>query len=173
MKENLLKKENFVFEHLPKYAKYLLENKLEEFVTVSIRFAREVDLPLLKPLARIPEPELVKLSVESNRLQLTALANNTVSDFIEMNLDNWAKNQLGVLSDGKAMLDKSDVIAEDLTLAFYIKRKTLSYFLYGYTTNPSVRQLIVNEADQYTSFEELASLKVYFNLQKDKLDGKN
>jgi len=164
-----INKENFKFEHLPKYAKYLLEHKLDEFVVIGIRFARELDLPMMKPLARIPEHELMEMSVESNKLQLNAYINNTIPDYIEMNLKNWIDNKLGNRKDGKGIIDKSEIVAEDLTLAYYIKRKLFTYFLYGYTQNVALRQSIISEMDQCTTYEELASLKVYFEILKEQL----
>ncbi|MES2568123.1 MAG: hypothetical protein V4565_14710 [Bacteroidota bacterium] len=165
--EFFIDKNKFVFEHLPKYAEYLLAHQLDEFVTIGIRFAREIELPLMKPLSKLPEEELVKMSLDSNKLQLQALINNTYADFIEFNLNNWVNNQLGTIKDGKGVVDKSEVLAEDLTLAFYIRRKLFSYFLYGYTQNVSIRQLIINEVDQFTTYEELASLKLFFKMQKE------
>ncbi|MCD6019743.1 MAG: hypothetical protein K0S53_2864 [Bacteroidetes bacterium] len=163
-----INKENFQFEHLPKYAKYLLDHKLDEFVVIGIRFARELDLPMMKPLARIAEHELMEMSKESNKLQLNAYINNTIAEFIELNLKNWVDNKLANPKDGKTLLDKTEIVAEDLTLAYYLKRKLFTYFLYGYTQNVAVRQSIISEVDQCTTFEELASLKVYFEILKEK-----
>lgn len=157
----VLNREVFNFKYLPQFADYLLKNKLEEFVTVGIRFAREVDLPMLKPLAKLPEKELVALSLESNKQILTALKNGTIADFIEMNISNWVDNKLG-------LIDKNEIAIEDLTLAFFIRRKLFSYFLYGYTQSAAVQQLIINEMDVYTSQEELISLKTYLQINKDK-----
>jgi len=168
-----INKENFKFEHLPKYAQYLLDHKLDEFVVVGIRFARDLDLPMMKPLARIPEHELLEMSKESNKLQLNAYINNTISDFIELNLKNWVENKLGNGKDGKTLLDKTEIVAEDLTLAYYLKRKLFTYFLYGYTQNVSVRQSIISEVDQSTTFEELAALKVYFEIMKEQFASQN
>jgi hypothetical protein len=63
---------HFKFQYLPDFAKFLLENKVEEFIQVGIRFCREVDLPMLRPLSKMPEKDLVALSLESNRLMLSA-----------------------------------------------------------------------------------------------------
>jgi hypothetical protein len=150
----------FKFKYLPDYAGYLLKNKLEEFVTVGIRFAREVDLPMLKPLAKIPEKQLVELSLESNKQILSALVNNTVGSFIQSNLNNWMDNKLGII-------DKFEIVAEDLTLAYHIRRKLFSHFLYGYTKSAPIQQSIINEIDVYTSMEELISLKAFLRLQQE------
>lgn len=150
----------FTFKYLPDYAKYLLEKKLEAFCTDGIRFSREIDLPILKPLAKIPENELVKMSLESNKMLLKALSENKVADHIQMGLERWISNQLGVL-------DKSEIVIEDITLGSYVRRKLFSSFLYGYNQSAAVQQLIVSEVDLYTSQEELLSLKAYMQLLKE------
>jgi hypothetical protein len=71
--------EKFSFNYLHEYARFLLDNKLEEFVTVGIRFCREAELPLLKPLSKFSEDELVKLSMDTNRELLTAIAEKKIA----------------------------------------------------------------------------------------------
>lgn len=160
MQKFRINKKKFKFQYLPDYAAYLEQNKLEEFVTVGIRFAREEDLPMLKPLSKLSEKELVALSLESNRQILKALASGTITDFIEDNIRNWMSNKLQVI-------DRNEIAAEDLTLAYHIRRKLFSYFLYGYTQSAAIQQLIINEVDTYTSQEELISLKAYFAIQQE------
>jgi hypothetical protein len=147
------------FQHLPAYADFLLKNKLEEFVTVGIRFAREEDLPMMKPLSKIPESELVKHSIQSNKEILQHLVAGTIGEFIDLNIQRWVDNKLDVI-------DKNEVQAEDLTLAFYIRRKLFSYFLYSYTKNTVLHQQIIAEVDLYTTLEELLTLKVYLDIQQ-------
>jgi hypothetical protein len=153
-------KKQFKFRYLPDYAAFLLKNKLEEFVTVGIRFAREVDLPMLKPLAKIPEPELVKLSIESNREVLAALVEGHIAENIEQNLRNWIENKLEII-------DKNEIAAEDLTLAYFVRRKLFAHFLFSYTQNTVLHQQIIAEVDVYTSYEEVESLRIYLALQKE------
>ncbi|HEX8516691.1 MAG TPA: hypothetical protein VF868_10865 [Bacteroidia bacterium] len=160
MEQVSIDKNTFKLRHLPEYAGYLLENKLEEFVLVGIRFARELDLPMLKPLSRIPEKELVAMSLESNKKILSALANGTVAAQIEENLNNWIGNKI-------KGLDRMEVVAEDLTLAYYIRRRTYSHFLYGYTQSAAIQQQVIDDVDYYTSMEELYSLKVYLGIQQE------
>ena len=122
----------FKFQYLPDYAGYLLDNKLEEFVTAGIRFCRELDLPMMRPLAKFSEDELIQLSMESNRELLTYLSKNNISELIAKNIDSYINNQL-VDKAGNKLLDSSDIIAEDIILAFHIRRKLFSFFVYAYT----------------------------------------
>jgi hypothetical protein len=149
----------FNFKYLPQYATFLLKEKLEEFVTVGIRFCREADLPMLKPLSKLSEEELVAISLDSNRLILKALENGTIADFINGNIQNWIGNKLGII-------DKSEIVTEDLVLVHFLRRKLFAHFLYSYTQNAAVQQLIISEVDVYTTQEELLGLKVYLEILK-------
>ena len=155
----------FKFQYLPDYARFLLENKLEEFVMVGIRFARELDLPMMRPLARIPEKQLIALSQQSNREILEGLASNNIVPFIKKNISDFINNQMKDL-DGNILLDKSEVVAEDIILAFHIRRKVFSFFLYAYTQNAVVHMLIANEVDIYTTQEHLLTTKAYLGQVK-------
>lgn len=155
-------KENFKFDYLADYATYLLNNQITEFVTVGIRFCREVDLPLLKPLSKFSEAELVAISLEGNKKLLTALSTKTIDEHIKENTENWISNTLVVV-------DKEEITAEDLSLAMFIRRKTFGYFLDAYTKNVVLQKFIITEVDIYTTQEELVSLSVYMQMQKQKL----
>jgi|ERR1700757_423418 len=166
MIEFKLNKEIFKLNYLPDYANYLLANKLTEFVTVGIRFSREVDLPLLKPLSKYSEEELVKLGMESNRQILEALAKNKIADHIEESTKKWINNTLGIF-------DRDDIIAEDLTLGFYLRRKLFGHFLDAYTKNVVLQKFIIAELDIYTTQEELMAYNIYLKMQQEKLKQAN
>ncbi len=152
----------FNFNYLPEYADYILKYKLTEFITVGIRFCREVDLPLLKPLSRFSEQELIELSLESNKKMLEALSKNKTSEYVDKNIKEWQANTI----EG---IDKDEVIAEDLTVGFFIRRKTFAYFLDSYTKNVVEQKFIIAELDVFTTQEELFSYNVYIKMQQEKL----
>ena len=145
---------DFKFQYIPDYASFLLKHKLEEFVTVGIRFCREVELPMMKPLERVSENELVKMSIESNRELLQALASNKVAPLIEQRLHLFLNNQMVDLQ-GEKILDRSEIITDDFVLGSYAKRKMFYFFLQSYTQNAVVHTLIMNEMDIYTTKELL------------------
>jgi hypothetical protein len=150
----------FKFQYLPDYAKFLLQNKLTEFVTVGIRFCRELDLPMMRPLAKIPEPQLIELSTDSNKQILTGLSDNNIVPFIEKNLENFINNNI-VDIKGNKLLDRTEVVAEDIILAFYIRRKLFSFFMHAYTPNAVLHTLIAAEVDAYTTQEHLLTTRAY------------
>ena len=147
---------------MPDYANYLLANKLTEFVTVGIRFSREANLPLLKPLSKYSEEELVKLSLNSNRQILEELAKNKIADQIEASVAKWINNTLDVF-------DRDDITAEDLTLGFYLRRKLFAHFLDAYTKNVVLQKFIIAEMDIFTTQEELMAYNIYLKMQQEKI----
>ncbi len=161
IKDLIINREKFNFKYLPAFAAYILDNHFKEFVTIGIRFSREEDLPVMKPLAKLSEEELVNLSLDSNRKTLNALIKGKIVDYIENSLDRYINNKIGIL-------DQFEIDVADLTLIYFIRRKMFSYFLYGYTQNPSLQQSIISEVDIYTSQEQLLTLKVFLNLKAKK-----
>lgn len=165
--ERLLKEKGlFKFQYLPDYAKFLLNNKLEEFTTVGIRFCRELDLPMMRPLAKLPETKLVELSIESNKKTLVALAGNNIEPLISKNISLYVKNQMND-NEGNKLLDNTEVVAEDFILGFYIRRKLFSFFLYSYTQNTVIHTLIISEVDYYSTQEHLLSVQAYLDSTKN------
>jgi PAS domain-containing protein len=156
----------FKFKYLPEFADFILKNHLVEFTTIGIRFSREVDLPMLKPLNKLTEEQLVELSLDANKLLLEKLHQNDIASYIEQNAKNWIENKLGII-------DKEEIKAEDLTLAFFLRRKTFGYFLYRYTKNVELQKSIISELDVYTTQEELISYNIYLKIQQQKLAYQN
>lgn len=157
-----LQPEEFHFTYLHDYAKYLAEHHLDEFVLVGIRFSREANLPILKPLSKFPEAELVKLGRESNREMLLALAEKRIAPYLEINARKWIDNTMGIL-------DQGDIMVEDLTMGFYLRRKIFANFLDIYTKNMVLQKFIIAEVDRWTTREELFSYSIYLNIQQEKL----
>ena len=147
-------KSKFKFQYMPDFADFILKNKLEEFVTVGIRFCREMDLPLMRPLAKIPEKDLIAMSKDSNEELLKALAENDVTPLIEKRLELFIKNEM-TNKQGQKVLDRSEILAEDIILGVYLKRKIFSFFLHAYTQNAVLHTLILSEMDYYTTQEQL------------------
>jgi hypothetical protein len=151
-------KANFKFQYLPDYANFLLNNKLDEFVTVGIRFCREADLPMMRPLNKMPEADLVALSRESNKSFLSALAVNDIVPLMEERITQFVENRM-LDRKGKKLIDRSDILVEDIILSFYLRRKTFIYFLHTYTKNLVIHMLIAEELDYFTTHEHLATVK--------------
>jgi hypothetical protein len=124
-----------------------------------------MDLPMMRPLQRIQEKELVEMSMESNRELLIALAANEVAPLIEVKLQQFLKNEI-LSQKGQKILDRSEIIADDIILGTYVKRKMFAFFLHSYTQNAVVHTLILAEMDLYTTKEQLLTSKVLIECRR-------
>ncbi|RZJ30538.1 MAG: hypothetical protein EOO48_04745, partial [Flavobacterium sp.] len=155
--------ETFAMELLPSFASFLLKDHLEEYVEKMIEFSEAEELPLLKKLDKFTPEQLRELGRTSHGEILEALASNSIHRHIEQNVKKWAANDLEVI-------DKDEVVAEDVTLSAFIKRKCLQHFVPRYTNDGGEQEILRREIDRYTTQEELISYHVYMRLQQDKLN---
>ncbi len=156
------KQYKWIYNVLPVYARWILENKLNEFVLLSIQLCRKEELPLIAHLSRFSDEELVGFSTESNIQSLTGLAENTIEQHIFEQLKKWIDNKLG-------FVEQDEIVAEDLSIGQLIKRRGFYEFLDEYTTDKSLIKALIFEIDSYTSQEELIFYKTYIDLQQDKV----
>src|SRR4051812_25335382 len=103
------------FKYLPAYAKYLLENKLDEFVKAQLQLLREINLPLLKLLQNFTEDELIDQGLISSKELLSNCAENTADAYIKTSVELWLNNQLPFVS-------KSQIVAEDIAMFSFVRR---------------------------------------------------
>ncbi|HEX9979732.1 MAG TPA: PAS domain-containing protein [Flavobacterium sp.] len=162
----IVKPEKFNFKHLPEYAAFVLREKLAEYSNSALRFSREEDLPLLKPLSKFSDSDLMAISIESSRVILEALAGNRIHLHIQQSVNKWITNQLEVI-------DKDEVVAEDITLVAFIRRKALSCFISDYTDDHELKKKLIREIDTFTTREELVSYNAYIKMQQEKLNKTN
>jgi len=158
--------EKFRMRLLPLYAAFLLERHLDAYVRKMLEFSKNENLPLLKKLDKFSDEELIGLGKISHADTLTALSNNTIHTWIEQNVRNWVSNNLEVI-------DKDEVVAEDLTQTAFIKRNCMQYFIPLFTPDLNEQAILREEIDRYTTQEELVSYDTYLKLQQDKLNKTN
>ncbi len=129
------------FEHFPAYAQFLLENHLDEYVKGQLAFSREVNIPLLKYFKDIPEEELIIISTQSTRELFTGIATHEIESYIQNATDKWIENSL-------PLIERDHVVADDITLISYIRKKTLTKFLPYYTNDIVLSIKIIDESDR-------------------------
>ena len=151
---------------LPDYASYLLKDRLNDFVKNLYQISLGLNIPLLKYFAGMHEQEIIRLSTDGNIRLLTAIKNNTISEYIEESKDNWLRNQLPIIT-------KTDVIADDIGLINYARKKAFRELLPDYTSNAHERLKIIDEIDRFTLTLESSLYKTYLSIQQEKLQGTN
>lgn len=150
------------FEHLPAYARYLLDNKLAEFSAAMLQISRNLEIPLLRYFEHMPEEELIALTQAGNTRLLSALAANDVTDYLETSLRSWRDNQLPIIQG-------DDIVIEDISKANFARRKGFRKFLPGYSNDPAVFIAIMEEVDQFTVIQEEVNYKTLFELKEAKI----
>jgi len=151
------------FKHLPGFAKFLLEEKMDELAKESLAVSREVNYPLLKYFAHLPEEYLLELSKTAGKEFYTHAINNTLDEQLRQALDLWKQNQLPLIS-------KDQVLAEDITLAGYVRRKVWTKFLRQYTTDVDLTLQILAELDEYQLRADSASFQIFIDSQLEKME---
>ncbi|HEX8561721.1 MAG TPA: PAS domain-containing protein [Flavobacterium sp.] len=155
--------EKFKMEALPELANYILSERLDDYISTMIRLSIREELPLLKKLDKLSYQDLVKLGRTSHGEILKALASHSIHKHIENNVRKWATNNLEVI-------DKNEVVAEDVTLSAYIKRKALQEFIPQFTDDQNLQKQLLDEIDNYTTQEELISYNTYMKIQQERLN---
>jgi len=151
-----------VFSHLPGYASFIKESYLIPYIQEQIVISRQINLPMLKYFAGIPDDELIAMSVTSNREFLTYAEENKLSEQIKKSLEVWKSDQLGIIK-------RDEVTAEDITLAGYMRKKAMLKFLPSYTTDVFEAIEIAKEIDAYTVASETAATNIYIQLLKNRI----
>ncbi|MDP1727293.1 MAG: ATP-binding protein [Bacteroidota bacterium] len=154
------------FQYLPDFAQFILETHLEDYIRMAIQFSREENVPILKLFSDYTDNQLVELGRDTHRNFLLALANNQIKSYIESLLNNYISNTM-------PKLDQNDVMAEDITVGAFLRRKTFRFLLPGYTSDPFLLNSIIDEVDRLTTWTELISYEAYIDIQKNKLKSIN
>jgi signal transduction histidine kinase len=152
--------------HLPAFADFLLTERLEDFVSTLYKIGKELDIPLLRFFAGMPEQDIIRISTEGNVLLLNSIKNNSIFDYIDHSKNNWLKNQLPIIT-------KTDVIAEDISLINFARKRAFREFIRGYTTDVALTLSLVDEIDQFVLAFEKALFKTYLSIQHERLTESN
>jgi len=148
--------------YLPSYAQYLLEHKLEEFIQIQNEIGEELQISLLQALKNLPAEEMQALAMDSNKELLTALVANKGEEYIQYSITQWINNTL-------PGIDKHQVIAEDLSLLFYIRKKAFLHFLPAYCSDMEKMLQIIEELDFFLTRYNVATTETYVHILQEKI----
>lgn len=155
-------KEEFYYPHLKAYAKFLLENKLAEFVAEQVELSYSMKVPVMKFFTHLSREEITRLSYRSNEELLTSIIEGSLESLIEERFNAWKTNQI-------PMLSSDQLVSEDLMLASYIRKQAFASQLKYYTSDVDQAMTIMNEVDQYILRSESRAIRFYIDLQHEKI----
>jgi PAS domain S-box-containing protein len=151
------------FKVLPGFAQFLLDKHLDSFTRELIRLSKQVNIPLLKYLSNLSEQELFEFSKTNNTSWLQCFAQNRVGELIDTSQKQWIANQL-------PQIDRTQIIAQDLTLLAYIRKQSLLTFLPDYAATPQQIIDLVREIDEYILAESTRSTQTFINLLNEQIN---
>lgn len=157
------KQEKLDFTLFPDYAGFLLREKLKEFSAAMLKISREEKIPVLNYFETLSEEQIVSVSIETSKEILWYLAENKAWDYIIINQQNWAENQLPYL------LQTENIVAEDVAKLSFIRRKVFRQFLPDFTAEHSQWCRIMEEVDRFTTAQEESSINTLIIWNQKKL----
>lgn len=165
--ENILEPKNirterFQFQHFPAFAKFVRENHLIQYVKDQIAISHEVQLPLIKLFAHMPEDELIAMGMQSHADFLIHAENNKLHELLNHSLDIWEKDELGIVT-------RDDIATEDITLGAYVRKHALLKLLPLYTNDPQEIINIIREIDTYDAQSVKEATNTYIRILKNKI----
>jgi hypothetical protein len=154
------------FKYLPAFAKFILENHLDEFVEELIELCFKLNLPLLKLFSHLSREQIFEISKKSNIELLSILAENKAKEYLEESLEKWASNQ-------HEMVGRFDVAAEDITLLNYIRQKALKKWIWKYTSNQEEVIRLNDEITDYTFGNNTSGTNTYIKILTERIERKS
>jgi len=160
------KKDKFNFKFLPDYAAFLLKEKIRDFVKEGLILSREEDMPILKYFTTFSDEQLIEMAMKANEELLSALAGNKAREYAEKALAKWNSNDIEVI-------EKGDLVAEDITLVAFIRTKLLRKFLPFYTEDFDLYNNILEDIDRFITQTSAIGFNAYLNFQQQKIKSIN
>ena len=150
--------------YLPAYAQYILKHRLEELTAYQMQIAEELEIPIMQFFKEMPDEQRFEITKNSAAEFLTYLAQNKAKQQIEFSLKQWKENML-------PNIHKEDIVAEDITLLTYLRKKSLMHFIADYTSAVDDILEIIEEIDLFLITSQTASTNTFINLLKEKISG--
>src|SRR5664279_1029527 len=148
------------FNHLPDYARFLYENRIQALALEQYRISRELKIPLLSHFSDFSKAQLLEFSEQGLRKVLAALAANQAVEYIEHSVQNWMNNSIPQLS-------RNQISPEDISLLSYIRCKLFRDSLPFYTADQKLSIQLMEEVNAFTSVSDSVSIRTLLNMQQE------
>ncbi|MBS1592950.1 MAG: PAS domain-containing protein [Bacteroidetes bacterium] len=147
---------------LPAFLRYLVEERLEEFVAIQWKLSEEAEAPVMKFFAGMPEAERISVSLEPTRQFWGGIQAETLHSHIDHWVEVWRTNQLPLIATDQ-------VVVEDIVISTYVRKTALVHFLPDYTDDLKVYAEISAEIDFFLQLLTSASMKAYVSVQNERM----
>ncbi len=147
-------------EKLIDFLKFIQKNHIEEVARQSLKDSREMNLPILKLFAHVPDEVLIPQSIKG------------INDFVDSLVDGtYAEKQLASLKlweeDKLPGIKKEDIEPTDLVLIYVIQKKGYFKFIPLYTKDSQLAIDIVMEMEALHLASQNVGVNLLFKMRKD------
>lgn len=151
-----------VSKELPAFARFLLENHLDEVASEAVRLSRELNIPMMRYLT-VDDEELARLVKAGYVELLNCFIDGTTTELVAKSVERWKANQLPII-------ERDQIVADDIPLVGQVRRKLFHLFIPRYTTEPAKILGIVQEIEDYLLTYTTESFKTYVNVLQERIE---
>lgn len=149
--------------HLPAFARFVMQHKLNEFAKFQLEFSIEIKLPLLLALSkRYSREQMLQIAMMTSQEYLQFLVDNKSYEQVMVSMERWLKDSLDVIG-------KFEISAQDITLFNYVREQSLKRFIPDYTNDLNEAMAISNEIDTLVLGMNTTAIDIYVNILKEKI----
>lgn len=148
---------------LPGYAAFLLKNHVEEIAKYALRLSRELNVPLMKLFSNVSDEDLLKLMVPGYTELFQSFIDGTTHKVIAKTVESWKNNQLPII-------EREQIVAEDIPLAMQVRKQMLLHFLPQYTNDLAKALQIVKEIDEHQRYHVTELFRAYTNILQSRIE---
>jgi len=146
-------------EKLLEFLKYIKANHVKEVAKESMKASREMNLPILKLFANIPDDVLLAQSEKGIHDFVDSLADGTYKEKQMANLKLWEEDKL-------PGIPKDSIEPTDLVLVYQIQKKAYFKYLPTYTKDAQLTTDIVMEMENLHLASQLEGINLLFKKRK-------
>lgn len=132
-------------------------------VQLQLQISKEVNLPVLKFFKDFTDERIIKITRRRLIELLTCLAQNKALEQIKTSVQQWEKSRL-------PLVQKDDIIAEDITLITYLRKKLFLYFIPDYCSQTDQMIELIKEIDLFLTEGETTAANLYIQLLKERIN---
>ncbi len=143
---------------LNRFAGFIIQNCLQDFINKEIEYFLSLDLPLLKYISHLTDEEKFEITRKSGERFLKSLEDNTYESVIEENFRRWKSDEIKFIS-------REMISLEDIVLINSGQKMALLYFLPEFTKSVKEASEIATALEFIYQKTQQASIQTLKQLQ--------
>ena len=157
------KEELLDFVYLPSFARFILNNHLEDYVQRHMDISRQLRMPALQFFNHLSKAEILAYTTRSSRQFLEYLAVNKAGEILSKTISNWNRNRLQYVEKDKIALD-------DIFLISFLRKRIFLDLLQLYTNDVDTSFNIIGEIDRFFMVHDRETSQTYVQLLKARIE---